>query len=260
MQVIKILLKQILSYCQLIGVDLKVLLLNFINTPRYIRELIFFKRRGGVVTNYMPFLCDYSQAAGTASGHYFHQDLLIATSIYKAQPIRHIDIGSRIDGFVAHVAAFREIEVIDVRDLVETGHRNIKFLKMDLMQKDEARKNIADSISCLHAIEHFGLGRYGDTIDPNGHLAGIRNIIDMLKPGGVLYISFPIGKKNKIYFNAHRVFSPNDIFLWPGVFGQITLKRFDCVDDYGAMHQDINVANFEVPIEYGCGIYTFVKN
>lgn len=260
MQAIKRYLKRLIGYCQLVGFDFKVLFLCLINFPRYIRELLLFKSKGGIVTNYMPFLFDYGQAAGTASGHYFHQDLLIATSIYKAQPIRHIDIGSRIDGFVAHVAAFREIEVIDVRSLVETGHKNIKFLKMDLMQKDETRKNIADSISCLHAIEHFGLGRYGDTIDPNGHLAGVRNIIDMLKPGGVLYISFPIANKNKVYFNAHRVFSPNDILFWPGILDQTTLKRFDFVDDCGALHQDINVANFQVPAEYGCGIYTLVKN
>jgi hypothetical protein len=30
-----------------------------------------------------------------------------------------------------------------------------------------------DSLSCLHALEHFGLGRYGDPIDPRGHEKGI---------------------------------------------------------------------------------------
>jgi len=28
-----------------------------------------------------------------------------------------VDIGSRVDGFVAHVASFREIEVFDVRPI-----------------------------------------------------------------------------------------------------------------------------------------------
>ena len=63
-----------------------------------------------------------------------------------------------------------------------------------------------DSISCLHALEHFGLGRYGDRVDYNGHLLGWENIYKMLKKGGKCYFSVPIGKQ-RIEFNAHRVFS-----------------------------------------------------
>ena len=59
-------------------------------------------------------LQDYSDNAGQNKGHYFHQDLLVAKMIYDTKPRRHIDIGSRLDGFVAHVASFREIEVFDI--------------------------------------------------------------------------------------------------------------------------------------------------
>ena len=62
-----------------------------------------------------PCLADRFDSGGTMKGHYFHQDLLIAQRIYEANPNRHIDIGSRTDGFVAHVATFRKIEVFDVR-------------------------------------------------------------------------------------------------------------------------------------------------
>jgi hypothetical protein len=103
---------------------------------------------------------------------------------------------------------------MDVRDLNSTGHSNISFIKADLMNKDSAQNNITDSISCLHAIEHFGLGRYEDPVDPKGYIKGFNNIIRMLKQDGTLFISFPIGKDNEVHFNAHRVFHPNDIFNW----------------------------------------------
>ncbi|HOW57668.1 MAG TPA: hypothetical protein PKZ12_06675, partial [Smithellaceae bacterium] len=62
-----------------------------------------------------PCLEEANQDSGTTSGHYFHQDLLVAGKIFQNNPVKHVDIGSRIDGFVAHVAAFREIEVFDIR-------------------------------------------------------------------------------------------------------------------------------------------------
>jgi hypothetical protein len=135
--------------------------------PRYVSQYKEFKNLGGEISQTYPILSDYEDSAGSARGHYFHQDLLVASFVNKANPDRHIDIGSRIDGFVAHVASFRKIEVMDIRDLNATGHENISFIKADLMNMDNASEKITDSISCLHAIEHFGLGRYGDPLDPD---------------------------------------------------------------------------------------------
>jgi hypothetical protein len=228
--------------------------------PKYHIQYKQFKKLGGVITHSFPIISDYDAQAGTANGHYFHQDLLVASFIHGNNPVRHIDIGSRIDGFVAHVASFRKIEVIDVRDLSCTGHQNISFVKVDMMNSDNAQSGITDSISCLHAIEHFGLGRYGDTLDPDGHRKGFDNIVRMLKKGGRLYISFPIGKSNEIHFNAHRVFHPRDIFTWEESGGSLQLERFDYVDDAGSLHQNIDIRNVNPNVSHGCGIYTFSKN
>lgn len=226
---------------------------------RFLNERASFVGIGGIVSHLYPIITDYNAEAGTASGHYFHQDLLIASLIHQRNPWRHLDIGSRFDGFVAHVASYRKIEVLDVRDLNFTGHPNIEFLQADLMQSDEKRERIADSISCLHAIEHFGLGRYGDAIDPEGHLAGFINICKMLEPGGVLYISFPIGRQDQVHFNAHRVFHPLSIFDWPSGESKMELERFDFVDDFGDLHTDYPIFD-EVPLtNFGCGIYTLRK-
>jgi SAM-dependent methyltransferase len=227
--------------------------------PKYRKQYAEFKKAGGVVTHKFTILADYDDQAGSASGHYFHQDLLVASFIKKNNPQRHIDIGSRIDGFVAHVASFRKIDVMDVRKLESTGHDNISFFQADLMNKDSAQGGITDSISCLHAIEHFGLGRYGDPIAPDGHRKGFNNMLRMLKTGGTFYISFPIANKNEVHFNAHRVFHPKDIFNWVEDSGSLNLERFDYVDDSGNLHQDIDINSENINVVYGCGIYTLKK-
>ena len=96
--------------------------------------------------------------AGSAAGQYFHQDLLIAQRIFEAKPARHVDVASRIDGFVAHLGVFRQVEVFDIRPLT-TSARNIIFRRCDLTADIEPEfVDYCDFISCLHALEHFGLG------------------------------------------------------------------------------------------------------
>lgn len=225
---------------------------------RYIKEYLAFKKAGGRIDKKYPIYSDYKEQAGAASGHYFHQDLLVANYVFRANPQRHIDVGSSIVGFVSQVAAFREIEVIDVRPLKDTGHQNIKFQQMDLMDDKGIDANIADSISCLHAIEHFGLGRYGDPIDPQGHIKGFLNLLKMLKPNGILYISFPIGEHSQVQFNAHRVFEPSEILNWQNKY-KIKLQSFSFIDDKGDLHRDKLISDIPLNIQYGCGVYTFKK-
>ena len=67
-----------------------------------------------------------------------------------------------------------------------------------------------DSASCLHALEHFGLGRYGLPIDPNGYRKGLANLASFLRPGSTLYLSTPIGRP-RVEFNANWVFDPRNI-------------------------------------------------
>jgi hypothetical protein len=154
-----------------------------------------------------PITHEFLESAGVTDGHYFHQDLMVAQEIFDRNPLKHVDIGSRIDGFVAHVASFREIEVIDIRSFPNEV-RNIKSISMDMSAKsEEVPSEFADSISCLHAIEHFGLGRYSDPINFDGWFFGLMNLVRMLKAGGILYFSVPTGEIQRIEFNAHRIFS-----------------------------------------------------
>ncbi|NTV83428.1 MAG: DUF268 domain-containing protein [Bacteroidales bacterium] len=192
-------------------------------------------------------------------GHYFHQDLLVARKIFEYNPVRHIDIGSRTDGFVAHVAVFREIEIFDIRPQVSTV-KNILFRQADFMQLPEDLYSCCDSVSSLHAIEHFGLGRYGDPLDPDGHLKAIRNIFNMLKPAGKFYFSVPIGSQ-RIEYNAHRVFDVS--YLLDKLQPMFELKSFSYINDEGDLFEavvpDPEKIKTNYGCKYGCGIFELDK-
>jgi len=206
-----------------------------------------------------PYPHEKKQQSGTAKGHYFHQDLLVARRIFENQPEKHVDVGSRVDGFVAHVAAFRNIEVLDIRPM-DSHVQNIQFKQADLMSPPPEMAGYCDSLSCLHAIEHFGLGRYGDPIDFEGHLKGLNSLHTILKPGGTLYLSTPIGPQ-RIEFNAHRVFGLEYLLSLFG--GKFKLRNFSYVDDRGDLHENVALAEQMVAsnfgCRYGCGIFELEK-
>lgn len=211
------------------------------------------------VRGYFPAIFDRYTESGHLIKHYFQQDLFVAQRIFQNRPDRHVDIGSRIDGFVAHVAAYRPIEIIDIRPLTQPIS-NVTFRQADLMALPPDLVNYTDSISALHAIEHFGLGRYGDPIDVDGHLKALANIKQILKPGGRFYFSVPIGPQGIVY-NAHRVFGlPYLIDLFTPDYQIASLSYID--DDEGFV---VN-ADWKSPAvstnfgcQYGCGIFELIK-
>lgn len=211
------------------------------------------------ITRWFPILNERFESGGTVSGHYFHQDLLIAKRIFQNKPHRHVDIGSRTDGFVAHVASYREVEVFDIRN-IPNKISNIKFIQADFMKLNPEFIDYTDSISCLHAIEHFGLGRYGDPIDAYGHVKGLETMYQVLKKGGKFYFSTPIGKQ-RIEFNAHRIFSV--AYLLSLFRGKYRIDHFSYVNDHEDLFENVEldeshlINNFGC--SYGCGIFEMTK-
>lgn len=196
-----------------IGIDF-IKLYNFTKSiPFYFIDLLIFKKQYKGKIDFLPCLHDKFKEAGEIKSEYFWQDLLVAKDIFLSSPIKHVDIGSRIDGFVAHVATFREIEVFDIRPITNKIP-GVIFTQLDLINLPSsilnAKNGYCDSISCLHALEHFGLGRYGDEINSEGYKIGIKAIAKILRKGGTLYLSTPIGKE-RVEFNANWIFDPQKI-------------------------------------------------
>lgn len=207
-----------------------------------------------------PILNEKEENANAQQIHYFYQDIHVAQLIHKNNPERHVDIGSRIDGFVTHVAAYRPIEVFDIRPLTLDVH-NLHFVQCDLLQLDNEYKDYCDSISSLHVIEHIGLGRYGDPLDYYGHLKAINTITSILRSGGTFYFSTPIGRQ-RIEFNAHRVFSVE--YLCRIFEKDYDIVSFSYEDEDVNFHPNVKLNpediknNFGVK-DFGCGIFELRK-
>ena len=234
--------------------------------PQFVWDLIEFRRgyQGKLILN--PYLGDRYKEGGSTRNEYFWQDLLVAQRIYLGRPLKHVDVGSRIDGFVAHVASFRPIEVFDIRP-VNSDIPGVVFNQADLMSADSLASLCAgnlgycDSLSCLHAIEHFGLGRYGDPVNPFGYRQGIKNLSQLLRPGGRLYLSTPIGSE-RVEFNANWVFDPNTIVRVANAAG-LHLDELTVLDQQGGnetvLNPSLDKLNALAKEHYRLGIFHFVK-
>lgn len=255
--------RKLFSIARLFGVDIHTFISGCSSFPYFLRDLHEFGKKskgsfGKILLN--PCFKDRLEQSGVAQGHYFHQDLYVAQKIFNLCPERHVDIGSRIDGFVAHVASFRQVEVMDVRTPPKPVE-GISFLKLDLTQPLPSKfEEYCDSLSCLHALEHFGLGRYGDPINPEGHVVGLSNLKTILKKNGNLFLSVPIGPQ-RVEFNAHRVF--DIVTILRCTEGDFYLAEFAYVDDNGDLHRNVVIDKSSIDSNfgcyYGCGIFHFVK-
>lgn len=246
------------------GIDLWRFLRSFRGLPRFLRDWVKFKKGYSGRLSFKPCLHDRYEEGGAAKSEYFWQDLLVARWVNEGRPECHVDVGSRVDGFVAHVASFRQIEVFDVRPITSQVP-GIVFKQADLMNPDSVRSCVGeegycDSLSCLHAIEHFGLGRYGDPIDPHGYEQGIANLTQLLKPGGTLYLSTPIGQE-RVEFNAHRVFDPRSILRCGEAVGMTLQKLIVITPANGARESSFDaaaLANLALQ-HYQLGLFIFTK-
>lgn len=185
---------------------------------------------------------------------YFYQDLHVAQLIHKNNPQKHVDIWSRIDGFIAHVASYREIELFDIRPMDSKIH-NVIFKQADLMKLDPSLIGYTDSISSLSVLEHFWLGRYWDSIDVYWYIKWLENIHKILKPWGKFYVSLPIWPQ-RVEFNAHRVFSVE--YLVNLFAKDYTIDSFSYVDDAWLFHIDCPLTEENKKTSFNCTFWNWV--
>ena len=203
-----------------------------------------------------PIISDKYSYAGTIN-NYFFQDLWAAKLIVKSGVKKHFDIGSRLDGFIAHLLAVDiDVTMIDIRDFPgEIEH--LHTIVDDATTLHQISNESIESMSALCSLEHFGLGRYGDQIDPEACFKCFVQIQKKLKKGGKLYISVPIGKE-RVEFNAHRVFYADTIIR---SFSSLHLNEYSCVAE-GKIEYNIDVHKYDSDLhngEYRYGLFCFTK-
>src|SRR5437667_3005949 len=151
--------------------------------------------------------------------------------IMANRPSRHADVAS-LALFVNMVSAILPVAFVEFRPLPArlAGLDSLAANMLALPFLD----NSIPSLSCLHAAEHVGLGRYGDPLDPAGTQKAAKELARVLAPGGHLYFAVPVGKSH-VCFNAHRVHDPQAIIEF---FSDLELREFSAVGEHGRCYHE----------------------
>lgn len=243
--------RRLLNTFRQFGFDPLLTIKAFRNLPRYFIDLSKFRLLATTERILLaPALGDFNENSGSAKGHYFWQDLICAGWIYSNNPSVHLDLGSRIDGFICHLLPFTKVEILDIRPLSVA----IPGLSSRIVDAQSGLPETAEkyqSVSSLHSLEHFGLGRYSDPLDKNGHEKGLRNLSEAVVVGGNLYISLPIGE-SRVEFNSQRIVHP----LWPlEILTNFSLEEFVLIPWVDPPIYGLHPTEVDIQIHGQCGLY-----
>lgn len=172
-------------------------------------SLVVFLQKGGRIHSLWPiFNEDFGESSSISD--YMILDYLVASDVLSRGVSHHFDIGSRVDGLILQLSHTVKVTVLDVRPSPKLNNFGVTSLvgnASSIESLSDSGISSFQSVSCLHAIEHFGLGRYGDDIDPHGPLKFLDSISKSLASNTVFYLGFPVGN-NQVFFNAHRLMHP----------------------------------------------------
>jgi SAM-dependent methyltransferase len=187
--------------------------------------------------------------------HYIYHTAWAIRKIIEIKPTVHYDFSSSLY-FIGMTSAICDIIFHDYRpaNLQISGLSTFSCDLTNLNYSDES----IDSISCMHVIEHIGLGRYGDPLDPYGDLKAAKELKRILKVNGNLLVVLPLGGRPRIRFNANRIY---DLQLVLQMFDGLKLLDFTYITDYGNpqhIYQNPSMSLIADEIE-GCGCFHFIK-
>ncbi len=229
---------------------------NVLRYPRFLGEAFRYAHMEGAepvrVVDLWPCLGDADPSTQSGGGQYFYQDVWALRKLAARPPKFHVDVGSRVDGFVGQATAITKGIFVDIRPV---GYQlpDLVVVAGSLLALPFANESIP-SLSCLHVLEHVGLGRYGDPLNPRGTEFAARELRRVLAPRGDLYVSVPIGTP-RLQFNAHRIFAPRNVME---LFGELDLLSFASIDDLGRFQVD---ASYEAYTDsrLALGLFHFCK-
>lgn len=227
--------------------------------PRYLLDFYRFKRLAARSEGHVPVrwrdlypcLDDRTSTTGF-DRHYVYHPAWAAGIVAELNPSCHVDISSTLH-FCTIVSAFIPVRFLDYRP-AELNLDNLYPMAGDLRELPFPDGSI-ESLSCMHVLEHIGLGRYGDRLDPDGDRKAIVELKRVLAPGGALLVVVPVGV-TKIMFNAHRVYSYDQVMEY---FSDLVLDEFALVPDspeQGGLIRHATKVAADAQV-YGCGCFFF---
>lgn len=186
--------------------------------------------------------------------HYVFHPAWAARVLARTAPALHHDFSSTVN-FATMVSAFIPVKFFDYRPI---GF-NLTGLQSDFadLTKLVIPSHSLASVSCMHVVEHIGLGRYGDPLDPDGDVKAIDELKRVTAKSGDLLFVVPVGRP-RVQFNAHRIYGYHQILE---LFAPFELVEFTLIPD---SEKDgnlvVSASNSVVGAqEYGCGCFWFRK-
>jgi SAM-dependent methyltransferase len=188
--------------------------------------------------------------------HYVYHTAWAARLLERLRPSRHVDIASSLY-FAAIASAFVPVKYYEYRP-VDLALPNLSCDTADLTRLPFADASVR-SLSCMHVVEHVGLGRYGDALDPDGDVRAMDELSRVLAPGGHLLFVVPVGKP-VVQFNAHRIYGFDQV---RESFASLDLVEFSLVPDRTDADGSAIIVNATKAQSdrqrYGCGCFWFRK-
>ena len=150
---------------------------------------------------------------GTLQGNYGKSSVQeIGNLIRTLVPVKDkhvLVIGSEVPWIEAILLAegAGNITTLEYR-AIEPNHPQIKTLLPADLAELVATNRIPnfDAMVTFSSLEHSGLGRYGDQLNPWGDLIAMARAWCVMRPGGRAIVGIPVTFNDTVCFNAHRMY------------------------------------------------------
>jgi len=203
-------------------------------------------------TDWFPVLNDNSEDTGF-DPHYVLHTSWAARALAKSKPKVHVSFGDSLY-FAGIASAFMPVTFCDIR---KSGlpFGDIEEHTADLTSLPPSWTGTLQSVSCMHVLEHIGLGRYGDALDASGDRKAAAELARVLAPGGQLLMVVPMEDPPRVCFNGHRLYSYSQVMdLFPG----LSLLEFTFITYEGQFFENADPRLSEGR-KYSCGCFRFTK-